>query len=105
MPATLVIGIGGVGSHTCRRLYERLGGILAPGASGPPGVWGEGGAPDLPELLTLDTDRTAVPAPGAAGGVPSVLLTTTTAVLDAAYRAPERFHGEWLNREILRGRT
>lgn len=98
MPVTLVIGVGGVGAVTCRRLSERLAGTLAPGGSP---ADGELAAAPLPELLILDTDRAVAQN---AGGVGSLLLTANTAMLDAAYRAPDRFHAEWINREVLRGR-
>src|SRR5688500_5037365 len=92
MPDTLVIGLGGVGAHVVRRLEERLAGEAGP----------ESGAPPVrpPDLLVIDTDRTVAPAgPGA------LLLSTTAAVLDAAYRTPDRFRAQWLNREVIRGRT
>lgn len=82
---TLVVGLGGTGARACLRLRERL------EAAGP-------GAARRPLLLAVDTDR-AVTAAGPEG----LLLSTTAAVLDAAYRQPERFHAGWLDREALRG--
>jgi tubulin-like protein/AAA domain-containing protein len=123
MPDTLVIGVGAAGHAVCRRLAERLTPL--------PSWWprpapGEGAAPpqadeegrSLLELLLLDTDRTILPPaedggrepdnPPAAptSGVPqrTLILTTSLAVLDAAYRSPERFHAEWMDLEVLHNR-
>jgi len=87
MPDTLIVGVGGAGIHACRRLAERLAESAVPGSAAPPSV----------QFLLLDTDRAE-----AAGTGDVVTLTTTAAVLDAAYRAPERFHAEWLAPEVLR---
>ena len=91
MPETLVLGLGGVGARVCLRLRERLEALPTGTPDAPAGA--------RPEVLAVDTDR-AVSA-HAEGGL---LLTTTAAVLDAAYRQPDRFHAEWLNRETLRER-
>jgi hypothetical protein len=91
MSDTLVIGIGAIGGYVARRLEERT---PAP----PPG------APETaprPELLWLDTDRTT----GQTVGPRALVTTTNAAVIDAAYRAPERFHAGWIDREVLRGQT
>ena len=88
MSDTLVVGLGGVGVATCRRLIERLQGL---------GGRDFGGEIDL---LLMDTDRTVLGAEGDR----ALFLTASAAVLDAAYRNPERFQSEWLNPEVLRGR-
>src|SRR5579862_1303552 len=87
MAPTLVIGLGGAGLRTVRRLHERLLDSLGPGAD----------VSELPSLLTVDTDRETLE-----GTAPSVLVTANAALIDAAYRAPGRFHAHWLDREILR---
>jgi rubrerythrin len=83
MRDTLVIGLGGAGIGVCRRLAERAA--------------AHAGAP--PELLLLDTDAASL-----AEGGNCVHLTASAAMLDAAYRAPERFHAEWCAPEVLRER-
>ncbi|MFN3652320.1 MAG: tubulin-like doman-containing protein [Armatimonadota bacterium] len=87
MSETLVIGVGGVGVEVARRLRERLGAAAL-----------EAGGGEV-RFLLLDTDRTAAEASGGE----TVVLTATAALLDAAYRAPERFHAEWVERDVLRG--
>jgi len=83
MPDTLVIGLGGAGTRVCRRLAER-----AAAHTGPE-----------PDLLLLDTDAASL-----AGAPECVHLTASAAMLDAAYRAPERFHSAWCAPEVLRDR-
>ncbi len=94
MPDTLVIGLGGAGATVCRRLLERI----IPAFDSPVPAFGRGVRP--PDVLVLDTDR----GTGQVFGDRSLVLTANTAVLDAAYRTPERFHAEWIDRRILRGR-
>lgn len=85
MPETFVIGLGGIGARVCRRLGERV--SANPDSEGV-------------SLLVIDSDRlTQAPSGGQA-----VTLGATAAVLDAAYRGPERFHAEWIDPEALRGR-
>ncbi len=86
MPDTLILGLGGAGAHVCRRLQERLATEPLREAA--------------PDLLVVDTDRGASQALGSGG----LFLGANAAVLDAAYRQPERFRAEWLDREILRDR-
>ncbi|MCC2671901.1 MAG: hypothetical protein K0Q72_4372, partial [Armatimonadetes bacterium] len=97
-PETLVIGLGGLGGHVVRRLQERLTAGRSPLAALPSGATPSG--PAAPELLAIDTDRTVSQGLGDRG----ILLTTSAAVVDAAYRQPERFHAEWLQRDVLRSR-
>lgn len=85
MPETLIIGVGGCGARVCHRLAERV--AANPDTSGP-------------SIFILDTD----PATASAGGPPVLTLGATAAVLDAAYRGPERFHAQWVDPEVLRGR-
>lgn len=89
MPETLIIGVGGAGIQVCRRLGERLTALP------------EGLQDSLPEILAVDTDRST----GQGMGAQAVTLSATAAVMDAALRAPERYHAEWMDREVLRGRT
>ncbi len=100
MPDTLIIGLGGAGSYVCRRLVERIQASFGHTAQGHQAT--PDGQPLVPPtFLVLDTDRSS----GITTGERSILLTTNTAMLDAAYRAPDRFHAEWMDREVLRGRT
>ncbi len=88
-PETLVIGVGGAGAHVCKRLAERVQASFA------------GGAPaGAPSFLTIDSDRAASLLPADR----TVYLTANAAILDAAYRAPDRFRAEWIDRDVLRGR-
>jgi hypothetical protein len=98
-----VIGLGGAGTYVCRRLQERIAAnpMPAPAPNGGPGPHAAPRPASPPEILALDTDRSLAQALPERG----LLLTTNAAVLDAAYRQPERFHAEWLNRDILRGRA
>src|SRR5688572_1020652 len=94
MPETLVIGLGAAGVQVCRRLAERI--ASNPGAG-------------APSLLWVDTDQERLQAPqdltaGAEVKKDAVFLTATAALMDAAYRSPERFHAEWIDPEVLRGR-
>ena len=88
MTETLVIGLGGVGIHACRRFLDRTAGSVPRGAG-----------TSEPQILLLDTDRSVESLPGKRG----LWLTASASVLDAAYRNPERFQAEWLNREVVRG--
>ena len=89
MRDTLIIGAGGAGVQVCRRLGERLSALP------------EGLRSSLPEILAVDTDRSS----GQGMGAQAITLSATAAVMDAALRAPERYHAEWMDREVLRGRT
>ncbi|HEU4754643.1 MAG TPA: tubulin-like doman-containing protein, partial [Armatimonadota bacterium] len=84
----LILGVGGAGAEVCRRLAERL-------DEASPDALLAAAAGQRPEIMQLDTDRSTDP---------DVTLTATAAVLDAAYRAPERFAAEWIQPEVLRGR-
>jgi len=97
-PESMVIGVGGAGCHVVRRLGERLTAMKSPLAALPAGGGRVG--PRAPTLLAVDTDRTVQQVHGERG----VLLTTNTAVLDAAYRQPDRFNAGWLQRDALRVR-
>lgn len=91
MPESLIIGVGGAGAVTCRRLAERIASLQGAGR---------------PEILVLDTDQAIAevwPPPGSGAAGPA-LLTASAAMLDTVYRSPERFHAEWINPEVLRGR-
>ena len=89
----LICGIGGVGEQVCRRVADRLGAL--PGRH--PGS-------DNAHFLTIDTHRGPEEELADATGLPRVFLGATAAVLDAAYRSPERFGAEWIDRDILRRR-
>lgn len=95
---TLVIGLGGVGCQVVRRLQERLSALSSPLAALPARAGGT--ETRLPELLAVDTDRSVLHGLNDRG----LLLSTSAAVLDAAYRQPDRFHAEWMQREVLRSR-
>lgn len=95
MAETLIIGLGGAGTYVCRRLHERL----LPEFTGPANT--EQARVRPPSFLVMDTDRST----GIQTGERTLLLTASPAVLDTAYRSPERFHAEWADPEVLRGRS
>lgn len=85
MPDTLVIGLGGIGARVLRRLQDRV---------------SSSDTESHVSLLVIDSDRVT----HAPTGGQSVSLTATAAVIDAAYRTPERFHAEWIEPNVLHGR-
>ncbi len=99
---TLVIGVGGVGGAVCRRLLERLPAVVGAGVSSMQGDDAALAQAQIraPEVLVIDTDRAALHGLGERG----LMLTTTAAMFDAAYRTPDRFRAEWMNRDLLRAR-